>query len=71
MEERAGDSWDRILTPKDDELLQLRGMIDDLRNQRHQIFINVNNHYEGSAPRTIARIKALLSADLNPDVVNR
>jgi uncharacterized protein YecE (DUF72 family) len=48
-------------------LLQLRAMIHDLRNRQHQIFINVNNHYEGSAPRTIAKIKTLLSADLQRD----
>jgi len=64
IEEHSGDSWDKILEPKDDQLLQLRAMIEDLRNRQHQIFINVNNHYEGSAPRTIAKIKALLSADL-------
>jgi uncharacterized protein YecE (DUF72 family) len=26
-----------------------------------QVYVNVNNHYEGSAPLTIQRIKELLS----------
>ena len=36
-------------------------MVRDLRQHNHDIFINVNNHYEGSAPGTIGKIEALLS----------
>jgi len=25
-----------------------------------EIYVNINNHYEGSAPRTIARLQTLL-----------
>ncbi len=60
MEERTNNVWDRIVDPRDNELLQLQSIVNDLRERRHQVFVNVNNHYEGSAPRTIEKIKALL-----------
>jgi len=40
------------------------GMARDRRRHNHGIFINVNNHYEGSAPRTIAKIVALFTAPI-------
>jgi len=61
MEERNGEVWDRIIEPKDNELSELARMVGDLKDRQHQIFINVNNHYEGSAPRTIERVKAKIS----------
>lgn len=60
MEERTENAWDKIVAPKDDELLQLKDVVNDLLEREHQVFINVNNHFEGSAPRTIEKIKALL-----------
>lgn len=60
MEERTNNVWDTIVDPRDSELLQLKGMVNDLFERQHQVFVNVNNHYEGSAPRTIEKIKALL-----------
>ena len=61
IEERTGDVWDKIVEPKDNELEELARVLRDLRDRRLHSFINVNNHYEGSAPRTIDKIKALLS----------
>ena len=61
MEERTGNVWNRIVEPKDAELAELATMVRDLRRHNHDIFINVNNHYEGSAPRTIEKIMALLA----------
>ncbi len=60
IEERTKNVWDKIVDPKDDELLQLRNIVNDLRERRHQTFLNINNHYEGSAPRTIEKIRTLL-----------
>jgi uncharacterized protein YecE (DUF72 family) len=60
IEERTKNVWDTIVDPRDEELLQLRNIVNDLRERRHQVFINVNNHYEGCAPRTIEKIKDLL-----------
>ena len=61
MEERTGNRWDRIVEPKDGELAKQVKMVRDLRQRNHDIFINVNNHYEGSAPRTIEKFEALLA----------
>ncbi len=35
-------------------------MIRDLKNQEVDLFVNVNNHFEGSAPLTIKKIKEML-----------
>jgi hypothetical protein len=34
--------------------------VNDLLKRQHQVFINVNNHFEECAPRTIEKVKALL-----------
>jgi uncharacterized protein YecE (DUF72 family) len=64
MEERTGNAWNSIIEPKDNELSEVAKMVSDLKDRQHQIFINVNNHYEGSAPRTIRKIEALLSVPI-------
>jgi uncharacterized protein YecE (DUF72 family) len=61
IEKLTGNVWNRIVEPKDNELLKLSRMVSDLEDGRHQVFINVNNHYEGSAPLTINRIKERLA----------
>ena len=63
IEERTNNKWDTIVDPRDDEVLRLRNVVSDLRERRHHLFINVNNHYEGSAPRTIEKIKGILRND--------
>jgi uncharacterized protein YecE (DUF72 family) len=61
MEERTGADWSRIVRPKDEELGRIAGTIDhQIRNGR-SVYVNVNNHYEGSAPMTISKIERLLA----------
>ncbi|EKD39729.1 MAG: hypothetical protein ACD_75C00309G0009 [uncultured bacterium] len=60
IEDRTGNDWSRIVEPKDHDLQSLAGMIVDLRDRNVETFLYVNNHFEGSAPRTIARIQSLL-----------
>jgi uncharacterized protein YecE (DUF72 family) len=60
IEKRSKNIWNTIVDPRDDELLQLKIVVNDLRERQHQVFVNVNNHFEGSAPQTIEKIKALL-----------
>jgi uncharacterized protein YecE (DUF72 family) len=38
----------------------LKNIVNDLLKRQHQVFINVNNHFEECAPRTIEKVKALL-----------
>jgi uncharacterized protein YecE (DUF72 family) len=46
--------------PRDEELDSLKKMLKHLRERKVTTYLNVNNHYEGSAPLTIDRIRARL-----------
>lgn len=60
MEERTGKEWSQRLVFRDEELADIVQMVRDLLGQGVDIYLNVNNHYEGSAPLTIQRIRELL-----------
>lgn len=62
MEERTGEDWSKIIRPKDEEIERITREVNELAETRKQIFINVNNHYEGSAPLTINKIMGELRA---------
>jgi uncharacterized protein YecE (DUF72 family) len=57
VEKAAGENWDRIVAPKDGELPGIVEMIHDMRDRGLTVFLNVNNHYEGSAPLSIERLR--------------
>jgi uncharacterized protein YecE (DUF72 family) len=57
IEKRAGGEWNRIVDAKDEELPEIRHMIQDCISRDVSIWLNVNNHFEGSAPLTIRKIK--------------
>jgi uncharacterized protein YecE (DUF72 family) len=57
IEALAPDGWGRIVLPKDDELPGIVAIIDDLLAHDVEVYVNVNNHYEGSSPLTIEKIK--------------
>lgn len=63
MEERTGEDWSQIIRAKDDEIQAIMKSVRSLDGQIKQIYLNINNHYEGSAPRTIEKIKPLLLGD--------
>ncbi|MCX7030327.1 MAG: DUF72 domain-containing protein, partial [Spirochaetes bacterium] len=63
MEGKAGGAWDRIVEPRDAELETVAAMVRRMLKGGHDVFLNVNNHYEGSAPLTIGRLSALGLAD--------
>ena len=60
MEERSANRWDRILEPRDDVLDETVRLIRELRRREVDVFLNVNNHFEGSAPLTISRLQERL-----------
>ncbi len=62
IEKKSGGNWNKIIFPKDDELRQIAEILKDLERRKIDTYINVNNHYEGSAPLTIERIKSILNA---------
>jgi uncharacterized protein YecE (DUF72 family) len=59
IEAKTGNSWDRLVEPKDD-LAAVARMIAQMRETRVVITM-ANNHYEGSAPLTLKRLLELLS----------
>lgn len=61
IEKKASGSWSKIIEPKDEELAGVASMIKEIQSGGTNVYLNVNNHYEGSAPLTIGRIQNLLS----------
>lgn len=60
IEKQTGNEWNKIVAPKDGDLQSLATMLTDLGTRNIGTFLYVNNHFEGAAPRTIARINELL-----------
>ena len=61
MERKTKGNWDQLVATKDDDLKNISKIIMDLAGQGADVFVNVNNHYEGSAPLTIERIQKIIS----------
>ena len=61
IEARCGGKWDQIVDAKEDEIEAVIQMIEDLLSKEIHVYLNVNNHYEGSAPLTINKIKQRLT----------
>ncbi len=61
IEEKTGNVWNQIVEPKDEELPKIAEIINYLSEKQTDVYVNVNNHYEGSAPLTIRKLKEILS----------
>lgn len=61
IEKETRKQWNRVVAPKDEELDSIVAMTEDLVQRGVTVYVNVNNHYEGSAPRTIGRIRERLT----------
>jgi uncharacterized protein YecE (DUF72 family) len=46
--------------PKDKDLTEIANMIQEIAAKNIQTYVNVNNHYEGSAPLTIDKLQQLV-----------
>lgn len=57
MEEKTNNIWNKIIEPKDEEINKIAEMISSLTQKDVDLYLNVNNHYEGSAPLTIEKLK--------------
>lgn len=62
IEKRSGGKWDQIVNSRDQELNQIAGIIKELLDRKFEVYVNVNNHYEGSAPLSIKRLEKFLSS---------
>lgn len=60
MEERSGGEWNRIVEARDEELERISELVRAFLSRGTDVFLNVNNHYEGSAPLSIEKIRTLL-----------
>lgn len=55
VEKQTGEIWNRIVAPKPGGLRDAARIVRANRDRGMMTFVNVNNHYEGSAPITIGR----------------
>lgn len=60
IEKESKGNWNQILVSRDNELDSLAEMLHSLQQKEVDIYLNINNHYEGSAPLTIERTKQRL-----------
>ena len=58
IEKKTLKRWNEIVSPKDDELNGVSQMVRELNQRGIEVYVNINNHYEGSAPKTIEKILA-------------
>lgn len=56
IEEKTGLMWDALVDEKQD-LPRIIEMIHDISDKNKNVFVYVNNHFEGSAPITIGKIR--------------
>ena len=59
IEKLSGKNWNRIYIDRTTELEKLAELLKKLLNLKADPFVNVNNHFEGSAPMTIKKLKKL------------
>jgi uncharacterized protein YecE (DUF72 family) len=60
IEQKTGGDWSAIVEEVGRELPAVVQLIRDLLGRTEHTYLNVNNHYEGSAPLTIEKIVSLL-----------
>ncbi len=56
IEEEAGKKWDRIVSPRDESIEGVVGVVREQVERGREVFVNVNNHFEGCAVMTIGKI---------------
>jgi uncharacterized protein YecE (DUF72 family) len=61
IEAKTGQAWNAVVDEKPDKE-KIVDMAIDLLNRGSSVTINVNNHYEGSAPLTAASLKIMFKA---------
>lgn len=61
IERIAKKKWNKIYINRDDKLAGIIKMIKEFQAKEIDLFVNVNNHFEGSAPLTIKKIQRELN----------
>ncbi|MFC2155220.1 DUF72 domain-containing protein [Acidobacteriota bacterium] len=60
IEQKSGKKWDAVVQAKDEDLSTIVILVKELEEKGVRVYLNVNNHYEGSAPLTIRKIREML-----------
>lgn len=60
IEQKSGKKWDKVVEAKDEDLSTIVSMVKELEEKGVRVYLNVNNHYEGSAPLTIRKVREML-----------
>jgi uncharacterized protein YecE (DUF72 family) len=60
IEERSKGGWNKIYDPKDDEISKITEIIRQMDERKLEVYVYTNNHYEGSVPLTIEKIRGEL-----------
>jgi uncharacterized protein YecE (DUF72 family) len=60
IEEATGKIWNKIVEPRDETLAEIIRIILDFSKMKVPLYVNVNNHFEGSAPLTIKKIRNMI-----------
>ena len=62
IEQKTSEQWNKIVLPKRGELMHIAPQLVRLAKMGKVVYVNVNNHYEGSAPLTIETLLSLIDA---------
>jgi uncharacterized protein YecE (DUF72 family) len=65
IEESTGELWNRIVAPKPEGIEAAVRIVSENARRGVRTFLNVNNHFEGSAPLTIERFLDALRRAVN------
>lgn len=60
IEKKSSGQWNIVIESKDQEIPSVVQILRDLLARNVTVYLNVNNHYEGSAPLTIEKISRIL-----------
>ena len=63
IEKTTKENWSKIVTPRDEELTRIAPLIAKMAKEGKKLYININNHYEGSSPLTISKLEKLLAKE--------
>ena len=62
IEKLSNENWDQVYIDRTKEIEKLAETFKELLSMKIDLFVNVNNHFEGSAPITIQKFKKLLNS---------
>jgi uncharacterized protein YecE (DUF72 family) len=60
MEIETGGNWNQVIAPKPKGLEAAARIVEENKSRKTLTFLNINNHFEGSAPLTIERFLDVL-----------